>query len=243
MSISKFNRVCACLILLATPVQSGQWEDYSGTSVDRLADHLRLGGPGKDGIPALTKPDFVAAEEMDFFGDDALVMGVYMHGIAKAYPEALGWWHEIINDEIGGQGISVTLCPLTGTAMNFNTTDAAGERFELGVSGLLINSNLVMYDRRDDQTLYPQMIYTGFNSALAGEELELLPIVATTWGMWKQMYPDTQIAVPTTGMGFYSSDRQQTYSNLDNYNRYPYGSYRTDLSLVRPVTTGLSTAV
>lgn len=237
MSISKYSKACAILILLTVPVQSGEWEAFSGSGVEDLGGHVRLGGPGKDGIPALTKPDFVAADEMHFFGDEAPVMGVYMHGIAKAYPEALGWWHEIINDEIGDQGISMTLCPLTGTAMNFNATDENGERFELGVSGLLINSNLVMYDRRDGETLYPQMIYTAFSGPMTGKELELLPVVATTWGMWKRMYPDTQIAVPTTGMQTYGADKQRRYSDLGQYEVYPYRSYRTDGSIIFPLST------
>ena len=54
----------------------------------------------------------------------------------------------------------MTFCPLTGTALNFNATDEDGKPFELGVSGLLMNSNLIMYDRRDFATLIPEMIYT-----------------------------------------------------------------------------------
>jgi hypothetical protein len=61
------------------------------------------------------------------------------------------------------------------------------------------------------------MIYTAFTGPLAGEELELLPVVTTTWGMWKKMYPDTQIAVPTTGLEPYGADKQERYSNIDDY--------------------------
>jgi hypothetical protein len=59
------------------------------------------------------------------------------------------------------------------------------ERIEFGVSGLLINSNLVMYDRRDGEMLYPQIIYTAINGQDQGRRLELLPAVETTW-----KYPD-----------------------------------------------------
>lgn len=41
--------------------------------------------------------------------------------------------------------MSVTHCPLTGTAMGF---ERGGTTF--GVSGKLVNSNLVMYDRATD---------------------------------------------------------------------------------------------
>ena len=239
MSSSIYKSACATLILLTAPVQPGPWLDFSGTShIRTLGNHVRIGGPGKDGIPAMTRPDFVAAAEGNRHTlDGDLVMGVYMHGVAKAYPEELGWHHEVINDEIGGQAISVTLCPLTGTALNFNATDEDGQPFELGVSGLLMNSNLVMYDRRDDLTLYAQMIYTAFNGPLTGEELELLPVLETTWGMWKRMHPDTQIAVRGTGLASYSESRQIAYRDVDRYGFYPYQDYRTSRQLLFPLTT------
>ena len=90
-------------------------------------------------------------------------MGIVINGEPRAYPHNIGWWNEIVNDRIGDQSVVVSLCPLTGTGQVFNATDSDGSQIEFGVSGLLINSNLVMYDRRDGETLYPQMIYTAIN--------------------------------------------------------------------------------
>ena len=118
--------------------------------------------------------------------------------------------------------------------MNFNATGEDGEPFELGVSGLLINSNLIMHDRRDFQTLIPQMIYTAFFGPGEGAELELLPIVETTWGMWKGMYPDIQVAVPGTGLEVYPELQRGRYADLSRYSIYPY---RTSNFLIFPVTT------
>ena len=28
-------------------------------------------------------------------------------------------WHEIVNDQIGGESVDVTYCPLTGSALGF----------------------------------------------------------------------------------------------------------------------------
>jgi hypothetical protein len=205
----------------------------------RVQDHILSGGPGKDGIPALTNPTFVQAGQVAYVIDTDLILGVVINGEARAYPENLGWWHEIVNDRIGDQAISVTLCPLTGTGLVFNTTEADGTQFELGVSGLLANSNLIMYDRRDDATLYPQMIYTGINdprsgsSQYAGEQLELLPVVHTTWGMWKKMYPDTKVPLLGTGFDRYESRIRSRYIDsasryFEEQDGYPYGNYRTD---------------
>ena len=148
-------------------------------------------------------------------------------GEAKAYPENLGWWHEIINDRIGDTFISVTLCPLTGTGLVFDAEGDAGEQIEFGVSGLLLNSNLVMFDRRDQNTLIPQMIYT----AISGEfqrQLRLLPVVETTWATWKKMYPETKVAQFGTGLERYDSRKRSTYAHIERFSVYPYGNYRTN---------------
>jgi hypothetical protein len=151
------SMLAACLA--AQPSEAGdfvsQFED-----LEDVGNHIISGGPGRDGIPAMNNPDFVDPDQVSYVAPDDLVLGVYMNGIAKAYPENLGWWHEIVNDVIGGQGISVTFCPLTGTGLVFDATNPDGSQFELGVSGLLVNSNLIMFDRRDQTTLYPQMAYT-----------------------------------------------------------------------------------
>jgi hypothetical protein len=239
MVSSRFLVAITLSLVSSSSVRAGFWEDFSGRDVDffRVGNHIFSGGPGLDGIPAMVNPLAVFPHEVEYVADDDLVMGVVINGEAKAYPENLGWWHEIINDEIGGQFISVTLCPLTGTALNFNATDRDGSQIEFGVSGLLINSNLVMYDRRDFETLYPQMIYTGIQGTFRGEQLELLPIIETTWSMWQKMYPDTKVAQGATGLQGYSSSQRDRYS-IESYFRYPYGRYRTSQGLLLfPTTT------
>ena len=128
-------------------------------------------------------------------------MGLVFDGDARAYPHNIGWWNEIINDQFTDRSVAVTLCPLTGTGLVFDATGADRTQIEFGVSGLLINSNLVMYDRRDGATLYPQMIYTAINGGDLGAQLELLPVIETTWGMWKKMYPNTTVVEAGTRLG------------------------------------------
>jgi len=173
---------------------------------------------GKDGIPALTNPRFVGTNSVEatYLRDSDLVLGLVVDGEAKAYPHNILWWHEIINDIVGGSSVCVTLCPLTGTGMVFNGDAEDGSRIELGVSGRLINNNLIMYDRRDDspdETNYPQMTAKGISGRRRDDELELMPVVETTWRYWKQLYPNTTVVSDRTG-----------YSR--SYVSYPYGSYR-----------------
>jgi hypothetical protein len=88
-----------------------------------------------------------------------------------------------------------------------------------GVSGLLYNSDLIMYDRREG-SLWQQ--FTGRAivgpAAQRNERLTEIGITTTTWGAWKHSYPRTKVLSQNTGY-----DR--------NYDQYPYGSYEQDNEL------------
>ena len=190
------------------PKAGGNFLDVASFPVDAVVS----GCAGADCIPALTDPDFVSAGAAGagYLRDDDIVMGILINGEPRAYPHNIGWWHEIINDTAGDESVIVTLCPLTGTGMVFNGVAADGERIHAGVSGLLFNNNLIMYDRRDRQTLYPQMIYKAVLGPRQGEELELLPVTECTWGYWKRIHPDTRVI-----------DGNGTGNSLSQYTEYP----------------------
>ncbi|MCZ6636405.1 MAG: DUF3179 domain-containing protein [bacterium] len=173
------------------------------------------GGVPKDGIPALTDPPFLSSAQASYITDDDLVLGVVINGEAKAYPHRIGWQNEIINDIVGGIPIVASFCPLTSTGMIFSGEGNDGARLTCGVSGLLFNNNLIMYDRRDGQTLYPQMIFSGIDGPNSGSDLTLLPVVETTWRYWKQLYPNTLVVSPNNQI-----------FDASAYRSYPYGSYR-----------------
>lgn len=177
-----------------------------------------------DAIPALTDPSMVRRDNVDYLSNNDLVFGVVINGEARAYPHNIGWWHEIVNDEVGGHPVSITFCPLTGTGLVFDGVKPGGGRRELGVSGLLYNTNLVMFDR-DNESLFPQIYAAGINGLDKGEALSLLPVVETTWRAWKQLYPQTLVLA------------NGTY-NQSRYEQYPYSDYRTNdsyfLFTIRP---------
>jgi uncharacterized protein DUF3179 len=63
----------------------------------------------KNSIPALVHPRFVAAGEIGKLVDEKdRVLGVYLNGEAKAYPIRILNWHELVNDEVGGQPVLVS---------------------------------------------------------------------------------------------------------------------------------------
>ncbi|WP_336345489.1 DUF3179 domain-containing protein [Halalkalicoccus ordinarius] len=179
-----------------------------------LADELaafernaRSSGVDQDGIPAIDDPAIDDAEGGDGLMEPGdVVFGVELDGKARAYPQHVLVWHEIVNDELGGTPISVTYCPLTGTAIGYERGSTT-----FGVSGDLVNSNLIMYDR-GTESRWPQVLRTAIDGPLEGRALREFPITWTTWGRWREAHPGTTAVTERTG---YARD----------YGNDPYGSY------------------
>jgi len=53
----------------------------------------------------------------------------------------------VVSDPLGGEAIAVTYCPLCGTGMAFDARVGGKEPPSFGVSGLLYNSDVLLYDR------------------------------------------------------------------------------------------------
>ena len=187
-----------------------------------------------DQIPALTDPTMVPATGSDasYVTDEELVLGIVVNGEARAYPHQIGWWHEIVNDVVGGQAVVVSLCPLTTTGMVFDG-QVDGDRLTCGVSGFLFNNNLVMYDRRDplsSSTLYPQMMGVAVAGSRANQALSQMPVIETTWRYWKRLFPSsTVVGVIQSEASRFSPATNLTARQFpeSRYLRYPYDNYRS----------------
>ncbi|MQA04443.1 MAG: DUF3179 domain-containing protein [Streptosporangiales bacterium] len=193
--------------------------------LDRLADNIVSGGPGKDGIPAIDEPRFVPARRTELLGADP-VFGLAYRGVVRAYPQLVLVWHEIVNDRIGAQRLSVTYCPLTGSA--FAVQGEAGTRpLTFGTTGQLVNSNLLMYDR-ETESQWPQLAGTAIRGRLRGHRLTTVPLLWTTWRHWRETHPDTVVLSTDTGhVRNYGDDPYGTYT--------PPGGYYTGDALLFPV--------
>lgn len=179
--------------------------------VGTLRNNVVSGGVSKDGIPSIDDPQFAAAADADLDDGDP-VFGVERNGESKAYPQYVLVWHEIVNDAVGGEPVAVTYCPLTGTAQGFERGDA-----EFGVSGRLLNSNLVMYDRVTDSR-WPQMLATAIDGQLEGRTLREFPVVWTTWRNWREAHPETRVLTDDTGYARrYGSDPYGNYNPRGGY--------------------------
>jgi hypothetical protein len=178
--------------------------------LEELQDSALQGAP-KDGIPAIDDPSFVPASDAELTDDD-VVFGLADGDVVRAYPQRILVWHEIVNDSVDGTNVAVTYCPLTGTAMGFLRGDTT-----FGVSGKLVNSNLVMYDR-DTNSWWSQMLGTSIRGDYAGKSLQEFRLVWTRWGRWRRSHPDTQVLSRDTGYARdYEDDPYGSYTPVDGY--------------------------
>lgn len=205
-------------LISSSPVTAKNGFDLSDTLVPEK--EIRKGGPPKDGIPALFYPAHIAANEADYLTDDDRVMGFAFRGEARAYPIKMLNWHEVVNDKLGAQHYVVTYCPLCGTGMVFgsNTGDAA---LVFGVSGLLYNSDVLLYDLQTE-SLWSQIMSKAISGKLIGTPLPQLPARHTTWSDWKAQHPETLVLDNRTRL-------------RRNYNTNPYAGYERTKRLMFPV--------
>ena len=190
--------------------------DFSRHSIP--PEEIVSGGPPKDGIPALLEPKFITADQArKVLRDQDRVLGLTRNGQSKAYPIKILNWHEIVNDAIGGQPVVVTFCPLCGTAMVFGA-DVNGNKLTFGVSGLLYQSDMLLYDHKTE-SLWSQIKTEAVTGPLTGSRLQLLSSAQTTWGKWKKMHPDTLVLSEETGF-------------RRDYERDPYDGYDTSPRLL-----------
>jgi len=185
----------------------------------------------KDGIPALTAPEFIQVEEATFMKPDDRVAGVCFEGEARAYPLKILDWHEVVNDQIGETSFIVTYCPLSDSLAVYNGQGPGG-KIEFGISGYLFNSNQLLYDRTgsgETDGLWSQMMSQAICGPRVQESLMSLPVELTAWQDWLQRYPDTKVLSKETGFPFeYQSG---TYAEYLGNDRLLFEVSRQDLRL------------
>ena len=195
------------------------------------------GGPPKDGIPAIDNPQFVSITEAEEWMEDVEpVIMIERNGDARAYPIQILMWHEIVNDEVGGEPVVVTFCPLCNTGIAFERT-VNGQVLDFGTTGRLRNSNLIMYDRQTE-TWWQQATGEGVAGELTSTQLDFLPAAMISWEDFKNAHPDGLVLSRDTG--FSRSYGNNPYAGYDDINSSPFlfrGSTPDELPAMARVLT------
>jgi len=170
--------------------------------------------PARDCIPSIDQPAFVAADSVDYLRDDDLLLVLTYNGITRAYPTRILDTHEIVNDMFGPDPVAVTYCPLCGSGLAFDRRQD-GQVLEFGVSSLLHNSDLVMYDRQTG-SLWQQITGKAFAGKARGSQLRSLPLAMVEWKSWRLAHPDAQVlTVENIKSDRYMKDAYVGYAQSD----------------------------
>ncbi|MBU2982653.1 DUF3179 domain-containing protein [Lentibacter algarum] len=212
----RFLTFLFCLVIgTAAAADPSVWKhvwrktDFSNSSVSNWRE-IMSGGPGKDGIPALTDPQFVEVGKAPMIGKREPVIVLELAGArTRAYPIRYLTWHEIVNDVVGGVPVAVTFCPLCNSGITFDRR-VQGQVLEFGVSGMLRKSDMVMYDRQTE-SWWQQAIGRGIVGEMNGVELATLPSWMESWESFVKRNPEGLVMVePPFGR---------------DYGRNPYAGY------------------
>ena len=192
----------------------------------RQISSIVAGGMGRDGLHAVDNPETVPGTQVATINEEHRgkllvgtdrIIGVVINQEARAYPLRLMRWHEVINDDLGGEEIAVTYSGLSDASAVWRRPVVAGETLSFAVSGLLSNSNTLIYDQAGperESSLWSQL---GGQSvagpqACAGARMEGIPFDLALWSDWLERHPDTDVMVPLP-----------EFKRL--YKRDPYHSY------------------
>jgi hypothetical protein len=187
------------------------WPDTDFTKHAVDPSELLSGGPGKDGIPAIDEAKFVSVDEAaSFLQDREPVIVVEVNGEARAYPVQILIWHEIANDVVGDVPLAVTYCPLCNSAIAFER-EVGGTVYDFGVSGLLRNSDLVMYDRQTE-SWWQQFTGEAIVGTLTGTVLDFVPASTVSFADFRAAHSAGLVLSRDTGFA-------------RDYGRNPYVGY------------------
>ena len=175
-----------------------------------------------DAIPSIDEPRF----GREYFGDpdERAIVIEPDRAPARAYPLRILHAHELVNDELDGDPVAITWCPLCWSAVVYDPV-VDGRALTFGVSGKLADDDLVMYDRETGSE-WKQSNGEAIAGPLAGERLTVLPAPVMPWERFVELHPDgvtLQRPEPGDRVGGEPLDSPSTYP-ADRYADYLSGS-------------------
>jgi len=199
------------LLLFAQPTLGQTKNGFKLDNALLPVEEILSGGPPRDGIPSINTPALQDPADAKLWRADDLMLTYDKGEISFAYPIGILNWHEIVNHDFEGEPLLITFCPLCGTGIAFDPR-VDGRPLTFGVSGLLYNSDLLMYDHQTE-SLWSQIEGRAISGPLAGTRLEPVAIRHELWQRWRERVGQSGKVLSTdTG-------------HRRNYRLSPYGDY------------------
>ena len=162
-------------------------------------DEIVWGGVRQNGIPPLMNPAMLAADKASYLEDDHIVFGIVVNGVPYAYPKRILAWHEMFVATLEGVPLAGVYCTLCGAVVLYET-GKDGKNYQLGTSGFLYRSNKLMFDE-GTHSLWSTLEGKPVVGPLVSEGIELRRrnVATSSWGDWREQYPNTQVLSLETG--------------------------------------------
>lgn len=233
--INLFFILCLAFTSISVAAQTNRAGNPRGYTPDALLEVFKLtqadsdlpfesimqACSARDCIPSIDQPVFVSVDSVDYLDDDDLLLVLTHNSITRAYPVRIMDRHEIVNDMLGSEPVAVTYCPLCGSGLAFERRN--GEQvLEFGVSSLLHNSDLIMYDRQTE-SLWQQITGGSFAGKSRGSQLKSLPLAVAEWKSWSQKNPHAEVLTVAD-------------IKTDRYVKNAYGDYAESDRIYMPIS-------
>ncbi|MFT7474146.1 MAG: hypothetical protein ACI81L_001067 [Verrucomicrobiales bacterium] len=220
---AQFDRSSADVIIEAQPDHGAlaqypwptDWTRRTVEDWNEFQPGLRSRDP-RDGIPPIDGPIFeTTALAGEWIGPREPGALVQVDGEARFYPLSILTRHEIVNDTFGDVPVAVTFCPLCNTAIAFDRR-INGAVLRFGVSGLLRNSDLVMWDSATT-SLWQQITGEGVVGEYAGAKLDSVATSIVSFSQFAEQFPDGKSLSGEGGFGrrAYGVNPYSNYSSSD----------------------------
>ncbi|MFQ5946721.1 MAG: DUF3179 domain-containing protein, partial [Anaerolineae bacterium] len=148
--------------------------------------------------------------EANWLGPSDIILGYVAGEEAWAYPVRILNLHEIVNDQLAGEPVLISYCPLCYSGIVYNRT--LGDRvLTFGNTSALYESSMVMLDY-ETGSYWWQVAGTAIVGPLTEERLTVRPSSMASWEDWRGLYPNTLVLSRDTG-------------HTRNYDRDPFVGY------------------
>lgn len=190
--------------MMAGPT-AGWKTDFSKSTIDM--DQVISGGVPRDGIPPIDHPRFQPVDSVYHLSAKSPVIALHVAGDARAYPLEVLTRHEIVNDVVGGLPVAVTFCPLCNSGLVYDRR-FDGETLRFGVSGNLLNSDLIMWDDATE-SWWQQLTGYAIVGEYSGRRLQFVTSQMISFAVFRERYPSGMVLQGPLGA----------------YGRNPYAGY------------------
>lgn len=175
----------------------------------------------RDAIPPIHNPLYENAEQATWLDDEDIVLGYTAGDQAWAYPVKILNFHEIVNDNLAGQPVLISYCPLCYSGIVFSRV-LGDQELLFGNISTLYESDMVMLDY-ETGSYWWQVAGQAVVGELAGEVLQVLPSRNAAWDEWRETHPGTLVLSRETGFARdYTRDPFTDIGEMANQGRFVF---------------------